>query len=160
MMLRSDYVIRIIVAIFLVAPFGLAKTPQPRAKISAPSIVGQWEVQFTLHGVDGSVLVTVGSNGRGWFRFPNTKEMLQPAGQILPAVWSSLPDRRVSFSGEAELPLGTCCRERGTLLLKGRFSSPNTISGKLVFVTSVDEDESPYKLRSEIGVFSATRIAH
>ena len=82
----------------------------------------------------------------------------KPVHDPLPAVWSSLTNDRVSFSGEAELPIGTCCREIGTIVFKGKFISHNSISGKLVFVTSVDEDESPYKLRSVIGTFTATRL--
>src|SRR5439155_22428164 len=75
-----------------------------------------------------------------------------------PAVWSQLTNDRVSFSADAELPVGTCCRERGTLIFKGKFMSNNSISGKLIFVTSVEDEESPFKLRSVVGTFTATRV--
>jgi hypothetical protein len=44
-------------------------------------------------------------------------------------------------------------------MFKGKFISSNSISGKLIFVTSVDEEESPYKFHSMIGAFTANRIA-
>ena len=77
-----------------------------------------------------------------------------------PAAWSQLTNGRVSFSGEAELPLGTCCRELGTLIFKGKFSSDNSLAGKVIFITNVDEDENPNKFRSLVGTFTATRVTN
>src|ERR1044071_5375090 len=71
---------------------------------------------------------------------------------------TGLTNNRVSFSGEVELPLGTCCREFGTLMFKGKFASADSIKGSLVFVTSIDEEESPYKFHSAVGTFTATRL--
>jgi len=82
---------------------------------------------------------------------PDDKPVPDPA----PAVWSQLTNNRVSFSGETELPLGTCCREIGTLIFKGKFQSNTSIVGKLIFVTNIDEEESPYKYSSRVGTFTA-----
>ena len=82
----------------------------------------------------------------------------KPAADLQTAVWSQLTNDRVSFSGEAELPIGTCCREIGTLVFKGRFDSNDSLFGKLLFVTSVDEEESPFKYRSLVGTFTAKRM--
>jgi hypothetical protein len=118
---------------------------------------GRWRVKFIMRGQEKN-LILVSKNNREATFFPlDTAPDDKPAGAV-PAVSSILPDNRVSFSGDLELPLGTCCREVGTLTFKGKFSSSNSISGKLVFLTSVDEDESPFKLRAEIGTFTATRI--
>ncbi len=73
-------------------------------------------------------------------------------------MWSELTNGRVSFAGQVELPLGTCCREIGTVIFNGKFDSDNSISGKFIFVTNIDEEESPYKFRSEIGTFTAVRM--
>ena len=44
-------------------------------------------------------------------------------------------------------------------MFKGKFASADTIKGSLVFVTSIDEEESPYKFHSLVGTFTATRLA-
>ena len=120
--------------------------------------VGRWRVKFLIGGLQKNLIAAVKANGTAAFELLDTTADNGPVLRPEPAVWSVLSNQRVSISGEAELPLGTCCRERGTLLLKGTFSSPNAFSGKLLFVTSVDDDESPVKLRSEIGTFTATRV--
>jgi len=111
-----------------------------------------------MMGLEKNLILVSQEKGVASFLLLDTWPDDKPVPNSLPAVWSRLTNDRVSFSGEAELPIGTCCREIGTLIFKGKFSSPNSISGKVVFVTSVDEDESPYKLRSVIGSFTATRL--
>jgi hypothetical protein len=57
-----------------------------------------------------------------------------------------------------ELPIGTCCRETGTLIFKGKFGSGNAVTGKVIFVGSTEEEENPIGFRAMIGTFTATRI--
>jgi hypothetical protein len=125
----------------------------------ATSLVGRWHVKFALSG-GGEKNLIFDSKAKGFGSFllldtgPDDKAVADP----LPAVWSELTKNRVSFSGEAELPIGSCCREIGTLMFKGKFETNSSISGKLIFVTSVDDEESAYKFRSAIGTFAATRM--
>jgi hypothetical protein len=120
---------------------------------------GRWRVKFALSGdAEKNLVFQAEAKGSGSFLLLDTGVDNKPVTTPQPAVWSQLTNDRVSFSGEVELPLGTCCREIGTLTFKGKFTSSNSISGKLVFVTSVDEEESHYKLRSLIGTFTATRL--
>lgn len=120
---------------------------------------GRWRVKFVLSGgVQKNLVFQAEAKGSGSFLLLDTGVDDKPVTTPQPAAWSQLTNDRVSFSGEVELPLGTCCREIGTLMFKGKFTSSNSISGKLVFVTSVDEEESPYKLRSLVGTFTATRL--
>lgn len=126
---------------------------------TAPKLNGRWRVKFTLSsGGEKNLIFTSQARGAGTFSLLDTGPDDKPVRDPMPAVWSELTNNRVSFSGEAELPLGTCCREIGTLTFKGKFESNNSISGKLVFVTSVDEEENPYKFRSVVGTFTATRM--
>jgi hypothetical protein len=111
-----------------------------------------------MTGLEKNVIFEVKENGSGAFKLLDTGPDDKPVPQLAPGVWSQLTNDRVSFSGETELPIGTCCREVGTMMFKGRFSSANTISGILVFVTSVDQEESPFKFRSEVGTFTATKL--
>jgi len=130
----------------------------PRSSEQAVVPVGRWQVKFIMAGVEKHLILDAQSRGVASFFLLDTAPDDKPVLDAQQAAWSQLTNNRISFSGEVELPIGTCCREMGTLIFKGRFSSSNSMAGKLIFVTSVDEEESPYKFRSEVGTFTATRI--
>lgn len=134
----------------LVGSLVLVQTPM--AKVN-----GRWRVKFKMDGLEKNVIFDAKENGAGTFKLLDTGVDDKPVADPVPGVWSQLTNDRVSFSGEAELPIGTCCREIGTMMFKGRFTSANAISGTLIFVTSVDQEESAFKFRSEVGTFTATR---
>jgi hypothetical protein len=137
------------------------KTALPQSAVTQQrptNLAGRWRVKFTLGGLEKNLVLVTGARGSASFLLLDTGPDDQPVADPQPAAWSQLTNDRVSFSGEAELPIGTCCREIGTLIFKGKFISSNSISGKLIFVTSVDEEESPYKFRSVVGTFTATRL--
>lgn len=127
---------------------------------AAPKLSGRWRVKFALSGVEKNLTFEPKANGVGVFMLLDTGPDNQPVPDAAPALWSQLTNDRVSFSGEMELPIGTCCREIGTLVFKGKFDSSNSISGRVIFVTSVEEEESPFKFRSVIGNFTATRVSN
>jgi hypothetical protein len=157
---KTRYLLSCLILLSFVAP-GIAVqsvAPQGATVLQTAKLIGRWRVKFTLSGGGvKNLMFDSRAKGSGTFSLLDTGLDDKPVLEPLPAVWSELSNHRVSFSGEAELPLGTCCREIGTLTFKGKFDSDNSISGRLVFVTSVDEDESPFKLRSVVGTFTATR---
>lgn len=123
-------------------------------------LTGRWQVSFALNGDEKkSLIFEAKAKGAGLFSLLDTGPDNKPVRDPVTAAWSELTNNRVSFSGEVELPLGTCCREFGTLMFKGKFESADSIKGSLVFVTSVDEEESPYKFHSAVGTFTATRLS-
>ena len=124
---------------------------------NSASLEGRWRVKAVISGVEENLIFVAQKAGSGTFQSATAGDKRAPGSQ--PASWSQLADERVSVSGETEMPLGTCCREMGTLILKGKFGSSRIISGKLVFVTNIDEEESPYKFRSVVGTFTAERIS-
>ena len=142
-----------LVLIFVTVAIGFSQTTAPAAKLN-----GRWRVKFTLVGIEKNVIFEAKEKGAGTFKLLDTGPDDKPVADPIPGVWSELTNNRVSFSGETELPLGTCCREIGTMMFKGKFSSSNTVSGILVFVTSVDQEESAFKFRSEVGTFVANRV--
>jgi hypothetical protein len=129
-----------------------------QAKTPASKFEGRWRVTFTMSGLEKNLIFEGRQDGAGSFKLLDTAPKDKPVAQPVPAVWSQLTNDRVSFSGEAELPIGACCREIGTMIFKGRFDSSNEIRGTLIFVTSVDQEESAFKFRSEVGTFTARRI--
>jgi hypothetical protein len=129
---------------------------EAQAQAPMSRLEGRWHVTFEMTGLKKNLIFQTNDKGSGSFKLLDTAADDKPI--TVPAVWSELTNDRVSFSGEAELPIGTCCREVGTMIFKGKFASSNTISGKLIFVTSVDEEESAFKFRSEVGTFVANRV--
>src|SRR5690348_13530039 len=105
------------------------------AQAPASKVPGRWHVTFKMSGLVKNVIFEARDNGSGTFKLLDTGTDDKPVAQPVPGVWSQLTNDRVSFSGDAELPIGTCCREVGTMIFKGKFTSANTISGTLVFVT-------------------------
>jgi len=98
------------------------------------------------------------AKGNGSFLLLDAGPDGKPAVAPLPAVWSQITNDRVSFSGEVELPIGTCCRETGTLTFKGKFVSSNSIAGKAIFITSTIDEENFMGLRSMVGAFTAALV--
>lgn len=126
---------------------------------SSANLAGRWRVKVILSGGAVKNLVFESKpKGSGSFLLLDTGPDDKPVPDPQAAVWSQTTNDRVSFSGEVELPIGTCCREVGTLIFKGRFSSSNSISGKAIFVTSTTDEENLYGFRSLTGTFTATRV--
>jgi hypothetical protein len=129
-----------------------------QSKTDGPTLNGRWRVKFSLVGTgEKTAIFEAKSKGTGTLLFLDTVPDNKPAPEPLPAVWSELSNSRVSFSGDVELPLGTCCRELGTLILKGTFASGNSIKGRAIFITSTTDEENFIGFRSTIGTFIATR---
>lgn len=136
-----------------------AQTSPAQPAPAEPSLTGSWRIVLMLGGIQKDIIFKSKPRGFGSFLFMYSSTDKSPINSLA-AVWSRNGNNRVSFSGEAELPLGTCCTEWGTVAFKGRFESNDSIAGKVVFVTGIDEEESPYKLRSVIGTFTAKRIVN
>ncbi len=123
------------------------------------NVAGRWQVKFNFSGVGAKNLVLDAKvKGSGSFLLLDAAPDGKSAAEPQPAAWSQTTHDRINFSAEVELPIGTCCRDVGTLMLKGKFTSSNTISGKAVFVTSTVDEENYIGFRSMLGTFTAIRI--
>ena len=122
------------------------------------SVNGRWRVEFALTSGDKKHLVVEAkAKGDGTFLGVDTAEGNKPAAESLPAVWSQVANERVTFSGDIELPLGTCCREVGTLILKGTYVSDTSLKGRAIFITNTTDEENFIGYRSDVGTFTATK---
>ena len=148
--------------IFITVFFLLISSAAAQQTAPAPAsgkLTGRWRVTFSITGDPEKHLVfEVKPKGAGSFQLLDTGPDDKPVADLAPAVWSEIENDRVSFAGEIEMQLGTCCRQVGTLIFKGKFKSKTEITGGIIFVTSIDEEESPYKYRSHIGTFTATLV--
>ena len=146
---------RIVIILFML----ISAVAGQQAAPANGKLTGRWQVSFALNGdAKKSLIFEPKAKGTGSFSLLDTGPDNKPVPDPVSAAWSELTNNRVSFSSEVEMPLGTCCREFGTLMFKGKFESPDSIKGTIVFVTSVDEEESPYKFHSAVGTFTATRL--
>jgi hypothetical protein len=122
----------------------------------AVMLAGRWRVKFSLPGVGEKNLVFDSrAKGAGSFLLLDTGPDGKAEAAALPAVWAQTTNDRVNFSAEVELPIGTCCRETGTLLFKGKIVSGNSITGKAIFITSTIDEENSNGFRSMVGTFTA-----
>jgi hypothetical protein len=122
------------------------------------NLPGRWRVKFTLGGIgEKNLFFDLQAKGFGTFQLLDAGPANKSVAAPLPAVWSETTNNRISFSGEVEFQLGTCCREMGTLMFKGKFDSTNSISGKAIFVGCTIDEENFNGFRSTVGSFTATR---
>jgi hypothetical protein len=90
-------------------------------------------------------------NGKGTFLLLDP--MLSRWGPAKPseAKWTPGDQNSVTFSGAVEFPLGNVGRDPGTLMFKGKFGTPDSISGEVEFAPLVGDRPSKH------GTFKATR---
>src|SRR6185295_5252554 len=111
----------VIIAFLLVSVVAAQQTAPATA---SPKLTGRWRVTFSLTGdAEKHLIFEPKAKGAGSFMLLDTGPDNKAVPDPVPAIWSELSNNRVSFSGEIELPIGTCCREIGTLSFKGRFKS-------------------------------------
>jgi hypothetical protein len=139
------------------APSTLAQAVNPAAQ--AESVTGRWQVKFNISSIgEKNLVLDSRTRGHASILLLDTGPDNKPVTDPLPATTSITTNGRVNFSGEVELPFGTCCRQVGTLIFKGKFGSNNSISGTAIFVGSDVDEENPLGFRSMLGSFTATRI--
>jgi hypothetical protein len=148
----------IIVALQVIAaPAAMIQTITPPA--GSASLTGRWQVKFTLSGVGQKNLILESrGGGAASILLLDTGPDDRPVDHPLPASLSITTNGRVNFSSEVELPIGTCCREIGTLVFKGKITSDISISGTAIFIGSTQDEENPLGFRSMLGTFTATRM--
>jgi len=122
-------------------------------------LAGKWRVNFQLSGMEEKILeINSRAGGSGSFVLVDDGPNGKAGASSFAAAWTPLSNDRVSFSGDIELQIGTCCREMGTLMLKGKVHSTSLITGRAVFVTSTIDEENVIGFRSMVGAFSAARL--
>lgn len=152
------YLMRTVMKFFALLVIALILSGTAVSRPETRSLSGRWRVEFSLSsGEKKHLIFDARPKGDGTFLGLDTAEGNKQTPESLPAVWSETTNERVTFSGDIELPLGTCCREVGTLVFKGAFISDNSLKGRTIFITSTTDEENFIGYRSDIGPFTATR---
>jgi len=116
------------------------------------NVTGRWNVEINFaDGNKRSLRFDAQENGKGTFLLLDP--MMSRWGSAKPseAKWISGDQNSVTFSGTVEFPIGNVGRDPGTLMLKGKFETPGTISGEVEFAPLVGERPSKH------GTFKAVK---
>lgn len=124
------------------------------AQGESPNMTGRWnvEVRFTA-GAQHSVRFDAQADGKGTFVLMDP--MAKAWGTTKPsnATWTRGDGNSVTFSGPMEFPLGNVGRDVGTLTCKGKFETPDLITGEVDFSPLVGDGPSKQ------GTFKAVRAS-
>jgi hypothetical protein len=125
---------------------------------SVNDLSGRWRVKLQLVGIsEKNLIFEAKPGGTGTFAGLDTGVDDQPANEPAPAIWSDVQNNRVSFSGNLDLPIGTCCRDVGALVFKGRFEPDGSLKGRVVFIGNTVDEENFNGFTTATGTFVATR---
>ena len=122
------------------------------AQGQSPNMIGSWNIEVNFaDGNKRSLRFDAQADGKGTFLLLDP--MLSRWGPAKPseAKWTPGDQNSVTFSGAVEFPLGNVGRDAGTLMFKGKFQTPDSISGEVEFAPLVGERPSKH------GAFKATR---
>jgi len=116
------------------------------------NMIGRWNVEINFaDGNKRSLRFDAQADGKGTFLLLDP--MLSRWGPAKPseAKWTPGDQNSVTFSGAVEFPLGNVGRDAGILMFKGKFETPDSITGEVEFAPLVGERPSKH------GTFKATR---
>jgi hypothetical protein len=116
------------------------------------NVTGRWNVEINFaDGNKRSLRFDAQENGKGTFLLLDP--MMSRWGSAKPseAKWIPGDQNSVTFSGTVEFPIGNVGRDPGTLMLKGKFETPGTISGDVEFAPLIGERPSKH------GTFKAVK---
>ena len=122
------------------------------AQAQSPNMIGRWNVEINFaDGNKRSLRFDAQDHGKGTFLLLDP--MLSRWGPAKPseAKWTPGDQNSVTFSGAAEFPIGNVGRDAGTLMFKGKFETPDVITGEVEFAPLVGERPSKH------GTFKAVR---
>ena len=122
------------------------------AEAQSPNVIGTWKVEITFGNEEHrSLRFEAQGVGKGTFL------LLDPAARVWggtkpsEAKWSRGEGNSVTFSGPVEFMLGNVGRDAGTLVFKGKFETPDLITGEVEFSPLVGDRPSKH------GTFKALR---
>jgi hypothetical protein len=115
-------------------------------------MIGKWNVEITFANEEHrSLRFDARSDGKGSLALADPRSRAWGGAQPSEANWSRGEGNAVTFSGPVEFLLGNVGRDAGTLVCKGKFETPDLISGEAEFSSLVGEKSSKH------GTFKAAR---
>jgi len=122
------------------------------AQAQSPNMIGSWNIEITFgNGDKRSLRLDAQDAGKGTLLVVDPQLKVWGPGKPSEAKWTQGEGNSVTFSGPVEFMLGNVGRDAGTLEFKGKFGSPDLITGEVEFSPLVGDRPSKH------GTFKATR---
>jgi hypothetical protein len=122
------------------------------AQAQSPNMIGRWNVEINFaDGNKRSLRFDAQDAGKGTFLVLDPRLKVWGPGKPSDAKWTLSEGNSVTFTGPVEFMLGNVGRDAGTLVFKGKFETPDVITGEVEFAPLVGERPSKH------GTFKATR---
>jgi hypothetical protein len=116
-------------------------------------MIGRWNVEITFANEDHrAVRFEAQRDGKGTFQLQDPRSKVWGADKASEAKWTRVEGTSVTFSGPVEFLLGNIGRDAGTLTCKGKFETPDSITGEVDFSPLVGDRPTKH------GTFKAIRI--
>ena len=136
----------------LIVPLIIQACLAAMAQGQSPEMIGRWNVDITFaDGNKRSLRFDAQEAGKGTLLVVDPRLNVWGPGKPSEAKWTREDQNSVTFTGPVEFMLGNVGRDAGTLMFKGKFETPDSISGEVEFAPLVGERPSKH------GTFKAVR---
>jgi hypothetical protein len=142
---------RVLCVSFVICPVVILML-RAQTMAQSPEMIGRWNVNITFgDGSQRAMRFEAQGDGKGIWQLIDEKAKVWGMPSSWPAKWAPGDGNSVTFSGNVEFPLGNVGRDAGTLMLKGKFETPDVITGEVEFAPLVGDRPTKH------GTFKATR---
>ena len=122
------------------------------AEADSPTVTGSWKIDVTFANDQHRFLrFDAQGDGKGTLTVTDPQSKVWGGASPSEAKWAPGEGSSVTFSGPVEFLLGNVGRDAGTLTLKGKFDTPDLITGEADFSPLVGDGPSKH------GTFKAVR---
>jgi hypothetical protein len=122
------------------------------SEAQSPNVIGTWNVEITFANDEHrSVRFEAQGDGKGTLQLQDPRSKVWGADKSSEAKWTRDEGNSVTFSGPVEFLIGNVGRDAGTLTCRGKFETPDLITGEVELSPSVGERPSKH------GTFKAVR---
>jgi hypothetical protein len=122
------------------------------AEADSPRVTGSWKIDVTFANDQHRFLrFDAQGEGKGTLTVTDPQSKVWGGASSSEAKWTPGEGSSLTFSGPVEFPLGNVGRDAGILTLKGKFDTPDLITGEADFSPLVGDGPSKH------GTFKAVR---
>ena len=124
------------------------------AEADSPTVTGSWKVEITFANDQHRFLrFDAQGDGKGTLTVTDPQSKVWTGAKASEAKWTASEGNSVTFSGPVEFPIGNVGLDAGNLTLKGKFDTPDSITGEVEFSPLVGDGPSKH------GTFKAVRAS-
>ena len=119
-----------------------------------PNMTGIWKVEITFaNGQHRFLRFDAKGDRKGTLTVTDPQSKVWTGAKASEAKWTASEGNSVTFSGPVEFPIGNVGLDAGNLTLRGKFDTPDSITGEVEFSPLVGDGPSKH------GTFKAVRAS-